>query len=441
MTAGAAVAANVVTINGVATASFATAADTGVARDQVVAAVNAISDQTGVVARNTGSDSGGVELIAKDGRNISLARTTAATAALTGLGLGVGDTANNAGIVTGSYNLTSINGGKIDISSQVAAPATLAKAGLTKGTYSSSEGSFTSKQRAVAGAAPASTNAGVLGAGDLSINGVAIAAAVGTDDKASHTAHASSTKAASAISIAASINKSSATTGVTAKANANTIVGAGFTAGTGAMTINGIVITAGTSASTRQETADRVNGFAGQTGVVATDNGTGLTLTAADGRNITLTGVATNETRYASVTLSSAKAFTVERGSNSNANLSALGFTAGTFGGDGVGGRLSEVSVATSESAIKALGVLDNAIQTVSNARSDLGAKQNRLEYTVNNLSTMVANTSASQSRILDTDYAKETTDLARSQIIAQAGTAMLAQANQMKQTVLSLLQ
>jgi flagellin len=118
-----------------------------------------------------------------------------------------------------------------------------------------------------------------------------------------------------------------------------------------------------------------------------------------------------------------------------------LGFAAGTFGGDGVGGRLSEVSVATSESAIKALGVLDNAIQTVSNARSDLGAKQNRLEYTVNNLTTMVTNTSASQSRILDTDYAVETTKLARAQIIQQAATAMLAQANQQPSGVLALLQ
>ena len=453
MTAGAAVAANVVKINGVATASFATAADTGVARDQVVAAVNAISEQTGVTARNTGSDSGGVELIAKDGRNISLERVTGSTAALTGLGLGVGDAANNAGIATGTYNLTSINGGQIKVSSQVAAPATLAKAGLTAGTFSSAEGSFTTKSRAVAGAAPSSTDAGVLNAGDLSINGVAIAAAVGTDDKASHTAHPSSSKAASAIAIAAAINKSSATTGVTAKANPNQIVGNGFTAGTGAMTINGVVITAGTATSTRQETADRVNSFTGQTGVVATDNGAGLTLTAEDGRNITLTGagidafgltnggVATNETKYGSVTLSSSKAFTVERGSNSNANLSALGFAAGTFGGDGVGGRLSEVSVATSESAIKALGVLDNAIQTVSNARSDLGAKQNRLEYTVNNLTTMVTNTSASQSRILDTDYAVETTKLARAQIIQQAATAMLAQANQQPSGVLALLQ
>jgi flagellin len=66
---------------------------------------------------------------------------------------------------------------------------------------------------------------------------------------------------------------------------------------------------------------------------------------------------------------------------------------------------------------------------------------ENRLGYTVNNLTSMVGNTEASRSRIQDADYAKETTELARTQIVSQAATAMLAQANQVKQTVLSLLQ
>jgi flagellin len=69
-----------------------------------------------------------------------------------------------------------------------------------------------------------------------------------------------------------------------------------------------------------------------------------------------------------------------------------------------------------------------------------MGATMNRLQYAADNLANVSANATESRGRILDTDYAAETTELARTQIIAQAGTAMLAQANQMKQTVLSLL-
>jgi flagellin len=76
----------------------------------------------------------------------------------------------------------------------------------------------------------------------------------------------------------------------------------------------------------------------------------------------------------------------------------------------------------------------------VNNERSKLGAVENRLTHTIDNLTNVVTNTAASRSRIVDTDYATETTELARSQIIQQAATAMLAQANQSAQGVLSLL-
>ena len=72
--------------------------------------------------------------------------------------------------------------------------------------------------------------------------------------------------------------------------------------------------------------------------------------------------------------------------------------------------------------------------------RSEMGAVQNRLEYTITNLSNISTNTSAARSRIMDTDYAKETSSLAKAQIISQAATAMLAQANQSGQSVLALL-
>ena len=87
------------------------------------------------------------------------------------------------------------------------------------------------------------------------------------------------------------------------------------------------------------------------------------------------------------------------------------------------------------------LDLVDTAIATVDSFRSDMGAKMNRLNYAADNMTNVSMNTSASRSRIQDTDYAQATTELARSQIIQQAATAMLAQANQAPSAVLSLLQ
>jgi flagellin len=87
-----------------------------------------------------------------------------------------------------------------------------------------------------------------------------------------------------------------------------------------------------------------------------------------------------------------------------------------------------------------AIGIIDTALTTVNTKRADFGAAINRLEYTADNLANVSQNTSASRSRILDADYASETTELARTQIIQQAGTAMLSQANQQAQSVLALL-
>ncbi len=87
-----------------------------------------------------------------------------------------------------------------------------------------------------------------------------------------------------------------------------------------------------------------------------------------------------------------------------------------------------------------AIAALDEAIKGVSTARATLGAYQNRFEHTINNLNVAVENLSASESRIRDTDMAQEMVSFTRSQILTQAGTSMLAQANQAPQNVLSLL-
>ena len=91
--------------------------------------------------------------------------------------------------------------------------------------------------------------------------------------------------------------------------------------------------------------------------------------------------------------------------------------------------------------ASSAITALDTAIEAVSSQRATFGAASNRLTHAVDNLTNVKVNAEASRSRILDTDYAESTAELARTQIIQQAGTAMLAQANQLPQTVLALLQ
>ena len=104
------------------------------------------------------------------------------------------------------------------------------------------------------------------------------------------------------------------------------------------------------------------------------------------------------------------------------------------------GGAAGSYDVSTAAAANALLATLDTELDTISSARSGLGAGQNRLETVVNNLTSNVTNLSDARSRIEDTDYSAETTALARAQILSQASTAMIAQANQSQQNVLSLL-
>ena len=105
------------------------------------------------------------------------------------------------------------------------------------------------------------------------------------------------------------------------------------------------------------------------------------------------------------------------------------------------GTSMSGLSVGTASAATAALSTLDRAIDAVNANRGTLGALQNRLEYTINNLSSISNATSGARGRILDADFAKETSELTKNQILTQAATSMLAQANQSKQGILALLQ
>jgi len=105
------------------------------------------------------------------------------------------------------------------------------------------------------------------------------------------------------------------------------------------------------------------------------------------------------------------------------------------------GATISSISVSTASNAQDAIAIIDRALQDVATERAELGAVSNRLDHTINNLGNIVVNTEASQSRIEDADFAAETSNLTKAQILSQAATAMLAQANASKQSVLSLLQ
>ena len=117
------------------------------------------------------------------------------------------------------------------------------------------------------------------------------------------------------------------------------------------------------------------------------------------------------------------------------------GSSAGVMGAD-ISGFADSASAGAGTNVADAgvLVKLDNAIKGIATARASIGASVNRLEYTVDNLNTTIMNTQAAKSQIVDADYASETTELARTQIISQASTAMLSQANQQAQSVLALL-
>ncbi len=460
-----------VTINGVTTASVATTTDAAESRRLVRDAINAISGQTGVRAVDTGDTNGGIRLEADDGRNIEVAVTTL-TAAATGLKVGA---------QSGSFSLESTNGQPIEISSANSASARISRAGLAAGTFERGVSTVSTDARAVAVDAAGIRN---LNNGDLSINGVAIRAAAAADDNVSSTVAASSSKSASAISIAAAINAASAQTGVSAVANDVTLT-ASTTAttltGTGAsVTINGVAITieglatTDTAQARREKVAAAINNFGGMTGVTASDNGLGgLDLTAADGRNLSVAIVAggataaelglggtsvkgsgsaytiaataaTAETAYGTVRLESAKAIDVRAGSQAFAaasNFTALGFEENSYGASAGGLRISDIDVSTADGATAALDAIDTALNSVNLDRANIGAVQNRLEAAVNNLSSNSTNLQASRSRIQDTDFATESTNLAKNQVLSQAAQAMLARANQSAQQVTQLLQ
>jgi flagellin len=471
-----------ITINGVTTAKITTTEDSEVTRAGIVIAINNISAQTGVTAIDTGARDAGIILTAADGRNITV-KLNEETGTFTEATTGIQAPDAASATYVGTYSLYSQTGQPIKIEHQIGRDIT--GTGLRMGTYQPKQAIMVTLERSgnltapangapvplSAGVVPSNANVGVLNGDTLVINEISIGAARATDDTASHSSTASA-KAASAIAIAAAINRKSDLHGVKAIAEPNVIrseVLPSFQAGsTGTLSLNGVSMEV--SAVSRNAVVESINKYSGQTGVVARAYGEGIELVAEDGRNIViatssalsagnlgLSGVTIGNSGasavsagngvvfFASVSLTSDKSFIVRRGdetgTTSSGNFQALGFREGTFGGKDTGVKVADLDVSTQEGASIAISAVDAALEDVMSAQARSGAYQNRLDYAINVLTESVENMSASRSRIQDTDYALEATNLAKAQIISQAATAMLAQANQSQQTVLQLLQ
>ncbi len=138
--------------------------------------------------------------------------------------------------------------------------------------------------------------------------------------------------------------------------------------------------------------------------------------------------------------VSGGQASVLHIGSGSSASVDRMSVTITAITLGALGLNPATTSVSTAATALSALSMIDAAVKSVNTMRSDMGAYVNRLEFAISNLSNQIYNTQDAESRIRDVDFAKETTEFTRSQILSQSATSMLAQANQVPQGVLSLL-
>lgn len=265
---------------------------------------------------------------------------------------------------------------------------------------------------------------------------------------------------AGADAIASAINTAAGSLGVTATASNSATLGSLSAAGVVSFSINGQAISANvTDTSDLTALAAAINGVSSSSGVTASftnpSDKSQLTLSTTDGRNIAISTFAVSTTgtqtisfdgatmtegatatdtavKTGTIELVSAKQLTV---SNANADVfPAAGTNSASFD------AVSLIDISSASGADKAIKIVDQALSAINSARADMGAVQNRFMSVIASVQTTSENLSASRSRIRDTDFAKETAELTRTQILVQAGTAMLAQANQAPQNVLSLL-
>ena len=261
----------------------------------------------------------------------------------------------------------------------------------------------------------------------------------------------------SAAEAADAINAQSGEHGVTASASTSAVLGVPSAGGDVSFTLNGESIAASTVTTSDQTTlAQAINDKSADTGITATHNSDGtITLTHADGDNIVLEDYANTEATVGNTTTLTGTdaAVTLTEGgadaavvtgtvdlSSSKAFTAAGSTTATATAQTAVLKSVDEVDLTTELSSQNAIAIIDGALAQIDSQRADLGAAQNRFSHTISNLANIQENVSASRSRIQDTDFATETAQMTKNQILQQAGTSILSQANQLPQAALSLL-
>ncbi len=310
----------------------------------------------------------------------------------------------------------------------------------------------------------ATNNAGVITLTSKNGTDIALELTATAATNSGLTAGTTKVGADSAIAKAAAFNTVTGQTGVSAVATTTSVTSGALTANTAIagdttdfIKINGVklgAIAAGTSADFTAQgnnVVAAINAVSNQTGVTATfDNSTKkFSLAAADGRTITVetagaavagnAGFATGTLNtYGGLKLTSTSSAGINVG---GANIGTTALTAGyTAATATFGAGIASIDLTTASGAANAISTIDAALSNINSSRANLGAVQNRFSSVVSNLAATSENLTASRSRIMDTDFAAETASLSRNQILQQAGTAMLAQANSLPQGVLALL-
>ncbi|QMV65346.1 flagellin [Pseudomonas berkeleyensis] len=271
----------------------------------------------------------------------------------------------------------------------------------------------------------------------------------------------------SASDVARAINAKSDETGVTANARTVATLGGITASGTVSFNLSGLtsksleadaatVSAVVTDLSNLSSLADAINRETGKTGISAVSKGDTIELVSSRGDAIQITnyagsGGATLQTKSFDGADDVGAVATIVAGGGARADgqvqleaadaFQVTGMTGG-LGADGFSelDAVNTIDISTATGAQSALGIINGAISNIDSQRAQLGAVQNRFENTISNLQNIAENSSAARSRIRDTDFAAETSELTKNQILQQAGTAILAQANQLPQAVLSLL-
>jgi flagellin len=338
----------------------------------------------------------------------------------TGADIIIGGVTTNTGLTTGTYQ------GYISLSSSDNLPIAVTATGGSTANLNFWGFNESTGAASIIGGTVTATN---LVAGDLLINGVDVGASTGS----------------SAADKVSAINSVKAQTGVAASATTTNTYILDFTDITSAaatdFTINGSVVNL-TGATNLNDVVGSINGAV--QGVVASADLSGkLVLTSASGLDITVTNAGTStfmpatSTTHGTIALTSDKGADIKIAGKDAASIAKAGFAEQGGSSEAIGSGLSVASLANANNAIARI---DAAINMISKNRSELGAVQNRLDSTISNLQNVSVNLSAANGRIMDADFAKETADMTKSQILMQAGVAMLSQAKQLPQSVLELL-